>query len=236
MNFDIVNIFPTTIYVGEVENHLNHREEFYKIYPKFDYPQVSPEIQTINTVSENQGNPLIHLEETLNPLFTEISKHVENYIHNVLKLKDIFDIVIVKSWLSRSRETTHEIPWHIHSPSQISFVYYLNTPENSHLLQFSNEHRGNELFKSLFQDNDKEEYLCMLKEYVEENANIFYMVPKEGNIVIFPSKTVHSTKSISENFNDERLAIVGDIVLVLKEEYLSFSHGFITQKFWKKYG
>ena len=52
------NIFPTTIYVGEVNDHEKHKEEFYKVYPKFDYEETDRH----NTVSEGDGNPLLHLD------------------------------------------------------------------------------------------------------------------------------------------------------------------------------
>ena len=35
----IFNIFPTTVYVGEVENHSENKKEFMKIYDKFDYEE-----------------------------------------------------------------------------------------------------------------------------------------------------------------------------------------------------
>ena len=31
------NVFPTTIYLGEIVEHQKCKEEFYKVYPKFDY-------------------------------------------------------------------------------------------------------------------------------------------------------------------------------------------------------
>jgi uncharacterized protein (TIGR02466 family) len=235
MKFESVNIFPTTIYTGEIEDHLDHKKKFYDLYPKYQYEQINLKTGTINTVSENEGNPLLHLEQTLDPLFSQICGHVKNYLQNVLMLKDIFDLAITKSWISRSQDVNHEIPWHIHSPSQISFIYYLNIPDHSHALQFSNEYSPNSLFTTIFSDDCDSEHLNMVKGYNDSNCEIFYMLPQEGNVVIFPSKLGHSTKSISSDFNGERLGISGDITLILKEEYLSFSHGYIHEKYWKKY-
>ena len=59
------------------------------------------------------------------------------YLHDVLKYKDIFDFIITKSWISRSRAAHETIKWHTHSTSHISFSYYLNTPPNSHVLKFA---------------------------------------------------------------------------------------------------
>ena len=37
------------------------------------------------------------------------------------------------------------------------------------------------------------------------------------------------------DFEGERLGIVGDITLMLKEDQLNFSMGYIDNKYWKKY-
>jgi hypothetical protein len=230
MNFEIVNFFPTTAYIGEIENHKQYKKDFYKIYPKFDWK----EDQYNTTVSENTGNPLLHLEESLDPLFQDIIEHIKNYAHSVLMLKDIFDFTITKTWLSRSRKSKHEIPWHIHSTSHISFAYYVNMPDDSHALNFSNQHQPNSLFLGMSSDHE-DTSRKLVKEYNEINCQTFYMVPSEGDVIIFPSKTTHSTMSMNQNFNNERLAIVGDVSLILKEEHLSYSMGYINQKYWKTY-
>ena len=74
-----------------------------------------------------------------------------------------------------------------------------------------------------------------VKDYNNVNCETFFMVPNEGNIILFPSKITHSTSAMSSDFEGERLAIIGDVTLVLKEEYLSHSMGYISQKYWKTY-
>jgi uncharacterized protein (TIGR02466 family) len=230
MDYATVDLFPTTIYVGNMDGHEEYKKQFYKLYSKFDYEETN----YISTVSENSGNPLIHLEESLNPLFDEIISHVKNYAHDVLKLKDIFDFVITKTWLSRARKSEDEIRWHIHSTSHISFSYYVNMPENCHSINFSNQHCPNDLFlgMSSYHEDDNR---VMIKEYNSINSEKFFLKPNEGNILLFPSKTVHCTQSEIDNFVGERLAIVGDVILTLKEQYLSHSMGYIDQKYWRTY-
>lgn len=236
MKFESINIFPTVIYVGEIENHSEYKKIFYnKIYNKFNYDQINLKTKTVNTVSENVGNPLIHLENDLDSLFGEICGHIKNYLQNLLNTKDIFDIAITKTWLSRAQEVDHEIPIHIHSPSHISFIYYLNIPDNSHSIQFSNHNTPNSIFTGIFCNDSDGDNLNMVKEYNDLNCEIFYILPQEGNVILFPSRLPHSTKSVSDEFKGERLGISGDITLILKEEYLSFSHGYIHEKYWKKY-
>ena len=224
------NIFPTTIYVGEVTDHETHKEEFYKLYPKYDYEETCDD----NTVSENVGNPFIHLEDSLNPLFGQIAAHARKYTCEVLGYKDIFNYVITKTWLSRARRTTDEIRWHIHSTSHISFVYYVNIPPNSHCLEFENTCTKNDLFKTMFIEDDNPNR-TMVENYNPLNSETFYISPLEGHVAMFPSSLSHNTKFKGGEFEGERLGIVGDMSLILKEDQLQYSMGYIHEKYWKKY-
>ncbi len=224
---EIFNVFPTTIYVDKMVNHENYKKNFYDVYHKFDYE----ENEVNNTVSENVGNPLIHDEECLDSLFSEVITHVRKYTFDVLKYKNIFDYVITKTWLSRSRD--HKtIPWHIHACAHISFVYYVNAPPKSHKLKFMNPHHKNSLW--LGNKEGKYDHLKMIRERDEINAETFFIHPPEGHIALFPSTLQHATEYI-EGFVGERLAIVGDITCVLKKEYLQFSTGYINPQYWKIY-
>ena len=226
---DIFNVFPLTIYVDKVNSYEIYKEDFYKLYPKYDYV----ENERSNTVSEGQVDPLIHLEPTLNPLFTEIADHVRSYIHDTLKFRDIFNITFTKTWLSRMRDCK-EIPLHIHSTSHISFVYYLNTPPNSHRLTFHNPHCSNSLFKTSTSDKGIAD-MNMVEKYNLLNSNTFFIHPQEGCVILFPSSVLHGTESVVSDFKGERLAIVGDITLILKEEYLHFTNGYVDQKYWRQF-
>ena len=55
---EVFNIFPTTVYVGEMTKHDQYKKNFYDVYHKFDYEEE-------DAVSENVGNPLIHHEDCL---------------------------------------------------------------------------------------------------------------------------------------------------------------------------
>jgi len=231
MTFETFNIFPTTIYVGEMVDHQKYREEFDKVYPKYDYEETSWD----NTVSENLGKPFIHLEDNLDSLFYEISLHAKKYVCDVLEYKDIFDYVITKSWLSRARRPDNEIRWHFHSTSHISFVYYLSTPNNSHTLEFQNTCTKNDLFKAMNVEDEDTADRNMVKNYNPLNSPAFYMHPIEGSLFLFPSSLSHHTRFMGGDFKGERLGIVGDITLMLKEDQLNFSMGYIDNKYWKKY-
>ena len=230
MYFDTIQMFPTTAYIGEISNHEKHKKNFYKIYSKYDYE----ETEYVNTVSEECGNPFIHLESSLEDLFKDISSHIKNYVYNILSIKTVFDITITKTWLSRTRKVEYHIPYHIHSTSHISFVYYVNIPPSSHRLKFLNKHEPNALFDGLFSDIKNKKNL-LVDSYNEHNCQSYRITPKEGHVIIFPSKIPHSTEAIDASFDGERLAIVGDCSLILQEDKLTYSMGYINEKYWKKF-
>lgn len=226
MNCEIFNIFPTTLYLGKSDKHHKNKKSFYDVYQKYDFEDT--------TVSETSGNPLLHLDEALEDLFSDVISHVENYIYNVLSLKQIFNVAITKTWISRARDLSHEIPWHIHSTSHISFVYYINVPENSNSIHFLNYYSPNSLFLGMYQDNELEERR-LIKNYNQENAQSFYIMPEEGNILLFPSSLRHSTQNHDVEFDGERLSVVGDITLILKPDQFGYSMGYLDPKYWKIY-
>ena len=75
----------------------------------------------------------------------------------------------------------------------------------------------------------------MVKKYNDLNSRTFFIHPQEGVVLLFPSTVSHGTKAVDENFKDERLAIVGDVNLILKEEFLHHSMGLIDEKYWMKF-
>jgi len=225
----VFNIFPTTIYVGKVENHDTFKKEFLKIYKDFDYE----ENDISNTVSEGQVNPLIHLEPSMDPMFKEIVRHIKTYVLDILKFKDMFNYSISKTWISRTRDKK-EIPFHCHSTSHVSFVYYLNIPPYSHTTRFLNNENYNSLFLGANSHNNNDDK-NMIKEFNLLNSKTFFIHPQEGHVALFPSRVSHGTQCIKDDFNEERLSIVGDVNLILKEEHLLHSMGLIDEKFWKKY-
>ena len=39
VNYQLHNMFPTTAYIGEMNDHARHKEVFYReIYPKYEFP------------------------------------------------------------------------------------------------------------------------------------------------------------------------------------------------------
>ena len=145
----------------------------------------------------------------------------------------MFIFAITKSWISRARDNK-EIPYHIHSTSQVSFVYYLNIPPTSHTTKFLNHENYNSLFLGSNSHNNRDDK-NMIKEFNQLNCRTFFIHPVEGHVAIFPSRLSHGTECIKADFKGERLSIVGDVNLILKDKHLLHSMGLIDEKYWKKY-
>jgi len=75
----------------------------------------------------------------------------------------------------------------------------------------------------------------MVKEFTPLNSKSFFLHPREGHVVLFPSRLTHGTECVKKDFTGERLSIVGDCNLILKDEHLLHSMGLIDEKYWKKY-
>ena len=235
VNFEVHNIFPTTIYVGKMEGHKKYKELFYNdLYPKYEFDHEVRDTGEYNIVSETCGKPIIHTEESARPMMEEITRHIKNYYLNVLGLKDVFDVYHIKSWISRTKDVEDIIPSHIHSPSHFSYAYYVNTPRYSHELIFNNEHHPNEVHPSLFSAYDQND--TFMDEVKFESTKNYAIESKEGLICIFPSKTIHQTGAVSEVFSGERLAISGDCIITIKEsERMIHSMGYTNPKYWRTY-
>ena len=229
----VFNVFPTTIVVDVMQGHDKYVDDFEKVYSKYDYEsKINKNGYVYNTTtSENSGNALLHLDNDLTDMFGEIALNVKKYIYEVLDYKRIFDVIITKSWLSRSRHSEDELVWHSHFTSQISFVYYLKTPPNSHLLKFFTPANTN----SVFEGNNTSEFKHGIENFNLVNSSTFFIEPVAGSIVMFPSSVRHCTHSIDDNFEGERLAIVGDVTLAYKEGITDYSQGYIHPKYWKVY-
>ena len=164
-------------------------------------------------------------------MFQEIIKHIKIYVLDVLQFKDMFNYAITKTWISRTRDKK-EIPYHIHSTIMYR-LYIILIFHLTHTTKFLNRENFNSLFLGANSHNNIDD-LNMIKKFTELNSKKFFIHPVEGHVAIFPSRLSHGTECIKTDFNGERLSIVGDVNLILKDEYLLHSMGLMMKKYWKK--
>tara|TARA_B100001094_G_scaffold330328_1_gene395289 strand:- start:2899 stop:3609 length:711 start_codon:yes stop_codon:yes gene_type:complete len=236
MKYDVTTMFPLSVYSAMIEEHQQWKKVFMNnVYGDYQYDRHDSD-GDYNVVSEHCGHPVIHCDERMADFFKLISNHVKNYCISTLGMKDIFEVCMVKSWISRSQENNENLPVHVHSATHVSFVYYMNVPVDSNALVFSVKNHQNEVFQGVFNVDGVDTWM---NEYTLHSTPQYQITPEEGKLVIFPSSAPHFTDPVNQtpqNFQTERLAISGDCILVLKEdEPMKHSNGYIHPKNWCVY-
>ena len=80
--------------------------------------------------------------------------------------------------------------------------------------------------------NSSERLLLQFDDFNFDSEDYMYLITHCNSD--WSVSDLHFTEYI-DGFVGERLAIVGDIICVLKKEYLQFSTGFISPQYWKIY-
>ena len=139
--------------------------------------------------------------------------HLHRYLELLRLRTEYLDIFFQRSWPTVTGRS-QEIGSHNHENAHISLVYYLNKPENSGGLRLMVRHAPNEIIPNLF--SAAVAVQPFFHERTPFNSNHVDMDLEEGQVLIFPSKTLHQT--ITSEADDERISLVADIAIMLKED------------------
>lgn len=224
MSARAIGIFPTVIYCNNLNPMINQL-----LLPEIEpYRFSSDQIQ-----GEYLGLADMHLAESLSEFYQIISSEARIYIETLGINNDLFDLYFVKSTLSKLSTPDQHFVTHKHHCSDISFVYYVQVPPGSDTLYFLNEYKPNELFGYMFNHDRDRSMIANINAF---NAITHNIDPEPGLLVLFPGKTPHGTRNLSdEPFSGERIAIVGDINLVLKPEHNNWDTGKVNLSNWRKF-
>lgn len=172
----------------------------------------------------------MHLNPVLQNFYKAIADNARIYTDALGINNTLFDYYMVKSCLSKHSYNDDSMGRHVHNCSDISFVYYYQVPVHSAALMFHDDNKANELFGGQFaRERDRK----MLTENNPFNATEWYIKPEKGLLVMFPGKLPHSTRKLTDKpFTGERIAIVGDINLVLKPEQNNWETGRVSLDKW----
>ena len=220
-------IFPTLIYTNQLGDSpaLNHMLEQELKYYLFDADQ--------GIQGEYLGLADMHLNYNLESFYTRVTDNAKIYAETLGVDTELFDFYTVKSTVSKLSRPDQHFVSHKHFSSDISFIYYLRVPENSDSLFFQDNNRSNELFGALF-DRDRDRSL--LQEDNAFNRTRHWIEPMEGMLVLFPSKTSHGTANTTGiACQGDRIAIVGDINLVLKQGQKDWEMGKVSLDQWRRF-
>ena len=167
---------------------------------------------------EEVGFVTLHLDNTFEPLFKFATEAVKDYILAFNADSDQFDFHIVKSWANIVKSQGN--PIHNHADAHLSFVYYINIPDNIRTpITFYNHPARYEPFRGFSRWNS------ITWDFL--NSRTWQFVPKEGQVMVFPSAMDHETPAVSSeletgvkdlaDLRTRRVSIAGDVIITYKE-------------------
>ena len=178
---------------------------------------------------DTQGYEYIFNIPKFENLFLEVKKKIEIYLDFLKIDKDQIEIYIQRSWATIS-DSSEVISKHQHLQSHLSFAYYLKkNVEDSNFIIYDDD-KKNEFIPGLFGSKTLIQKK-LIKEISFSTATRIALDVKEDDIVIFPSKTPHSTDQIKTN--SERISISGDVIFVAKDT-TNIEHLMPNFKNWKR--
>jgi uncharacterized protein (TIGR02466 family) len=178
---------------------------------------------------DTQGHEYIYNNPKFSNLFEEIKKKIHIYLDFLKIDQDQIETYIQRSWATISVDS-EVISKHQHLQSHLSFAYYLKkNKEDSNFIIYDDE-KKNEFIPGLFGSRTLVQKK-LIQQITLATATKISLDIQEDDIVIFPSKTPHSTDQIKTN--TERISISGDVVFLAKNTN-SIEHLTPNFKNWKK--
>ena len=215
---NLINLFPLTIIKDKIE--VGEKDKNVMINEIRDMKRNSKNLryQTKSNAwtGDTQGFEFIHKNKKFKKLFDEIIKRVWGYLNCVEIDSKLVDIYIQRSWATISIGN-ERIKKHRHFQSHISFAYYLKkNKQDSNFVVFDESYK-NEIMPGIFR-SDTALQKGIVRKMNQFNVTQAIVNVEENDIVVFPSKTIHSTQPTQNN--DERISISADIVCVAKDSNL----------------
>ena len=225
------NFFPLSVFQDQIKltdekkkNLINDIRVMKNKSQNSDY-----KLNDASWTGDTQGHEYIYNNSKFEGLFFEIKKKIEVYLDFLKVDKNQIETYVQRSWATIS-VGSEVISKHQHLQSHLSFAYYLKkSPEDSNFVIHDDEKR-NEFIPGLFGSKTLIKKK-LIKEITFATATRVALEVNEDDIVIFPSKTSHSTDQIKTNA--ERISISGDIIFLAKNTNL-IEHLTPNFKNWKK--
>ena len=227
----IHNFFPLSIFLDQIDLSKEEKKILIKEVIEMEKKSQNPnhKLKGASWTGDTQGFEYLFKNKKFEKLFIKIKEKIDLYLDYLQVNKEKLDIFMMRAWatISNNEEAIHK---HQHLQSHLSFAYYLKKSPNDSKFILHDEEKKNEFIPNLFNSNS-----LLQKQYVKKitfpTASTVAFDAKEDDIIIFPSKTHHSTENSKNNSN--RISISGDIIFLAKESNLL---EYLTPNFnnWKK--
>lgn len=179
MKYSVQNIFPTPIYVSNI-----------------DRPFTKQELEFVNEQKKycvgNEGNITTKDNYILNTKeFKSIKKfltqHCQNYLDTIICPKNNIELYITQSWLNYTEKNQYHHR-HEHPNSVVSGVLYFNSDIKNDKIIFTSS-KGYQQISPLIDDT----------KYNLWNSSTWFFPVETGNLFMFPSSTTHQVETKQGN-------------------------------------
>lgn len=232
-------LFPTLVYQASLADANRWKAELLASLPDHNF-STSSEQRGKHFAGEYHGQSLLHLDERLSAFFAAMAVQVADYLKVLGMRPELFDLQCLKSWfvicerLDESEpDTAAALLPHNHSCSDVSWVYYVDVPDDCPPITFhSGRTPPTEPFDSAFHYDWQHDHKSSVTTFNLWNRDSWSIVPKAGDLMLFPGHQLHSVEA---NHTDQRrISIAGDLALTLKPEHIDREFGRTAPENWKK--
>ena len=176
---EIIPLFSTPLYVSKEEVTSSDANYIRNL----DYYEM---VSNVGWMTEDS---YVLEHSALQPLKDTVQKCINEYAHEVLQVQDDFEFYITNSWVTVHKEGDFA-PTHDHVNSLLSGVLYINIPENDEsVIEFYAPSYVN-LFPLI---------RPAIKAFNLWNSKSWFVEPKTGTIVLFPSTQAHGTTAMTSS-------------------------------------
>ena len=212
-NDKFTDLFALSVYRDCLGTEKSLRDRLAKIILQDEQRRPVPAEEETAWLGDTSGHEFLFDVPEFAPLFKKIAAAVRSYAAGLGIQSERLNFYFQRSWATVSREG-QRIFEHAHLQSHISFAYYLQKPIDGGGIYFSVAEHPNELAEGLF-TLQKSDVGILTPAGNPRAMNRSYLEPGEDEILIFPSKTLHST---APNMTaTPRISISADVVLTLKD-------------------
>lgn len=227
---DTYDLFPVLVGSDSYSEH----EEFKKAF----FDNIHKYTREDGITGEASGHVDLHTNPDFEKFFQYVSGVCNEYVSKLVGTEDIWDLWLVKTWFS-----DFNVPMHDHADAHLSFVYYVNVPEekNDPIHFFQPKGHLNDLTNGMFLPTPT---IPAVKEHNHYNCSAVTYPALEGNLLIFPSKLYHAVESHKtfkptvtikgESAIMRRISLAGDFILTFKEN-TARSMGLQPISNWRKF-
>tara|TARA_Y100000114_G_scaffold113978_1_gene107963 strand:+ start:1173 stop:1790 length:618 start_codon:yes stop_codon:yes gene_type:complete len=179
----IHNLFPTPIYMTEIERPFTKQE---LLFVKKQKNYCTPNRGNINT----KDNYILNKKEFSN-IKKFLDKCCKDYLKRIISPKNNIQLYITQSWLNYTEENQYHHK-HAHPNSVISGVLYFNCDKKNDKIKFTSPFGYQQIKPEIDQ-------------YNIWNSETWWFPLKTGQLLMFPSNTIHEVNT--KNGNNTRISL-----------------------------